>query len=79
MQLLCECNNISFKNFIREQTDLEEKKKNTSFNILNMTTFEVRRLFKVMNEEASIIILPLTDFLNEVVALPVSKNQLSLC
>lgn len=79
MQLLCECNNIAFKDFVREQIDSDGSKKATSFNILNMTTFEIRRLFKVMNEEASIIILPLTDFLNEVVTLPCSKNQISLC
>ena len=29
-----------------------------------MTTFEIRRLFKVMSEEASQVILPLMDFLN---------------
>ena len=44
-----------------------------------MTTFEIRRLFKVMNKDASIIILPLTDFLNEVVSLPCSQNQKALC
>lgn len=32
-----------------------------------------------MDREASIIVLPLTDFLNEVVTLPCSSNQLSLC
>lgn len=79
MQLLCECNNIEFKNFIREQIDTDGLKKNSSFNILSMTTFEIRRLFKVMDKEASIIVLPLTDFLNEVVTLPCSDNQLSLC
>lgn len=79
MQLLCECNNIDFKNFIREQVDTDGQKKNSSFNILNMTTFEIRRLFKVMDTDASKIVLPLTDFLNEVVTLPCSENQLSLC
>lgn len=44
-----------------------------------MTTFEIRRLFKVMDKEASIIILPLTDFLNEVVSLPCRDNQIALC
>lgn len=32
-----------------------------------------------MDKDASIIILPLTDFLNEVVTLPCSKNQQALC
>lgn len=32
-----------------------------------------------MDREASVIVLPLTDFLNEVVTLPCSLNQLSLC
>ena len=44
-----------------------------------MTTFEIRRLFKVMSNDASVIILPLTDFLNEVVSLPCLENQLALC
>lgn len=44
-----------------------------------MTTFQIRRLFKVMDKEASVIILPLTDFLNEVVTLPCSLNQNALC
>jgi hypothetical protein len=39
MQLLCECNNIAFKNFIREQVDTDGMKKNYSINVLNMTTF----------------------------------------
>lgn len=39
MQLLCECNNIEFKNFIREQKNTDGSKKNNSINILNMTTF----------------------------------------
>jgi inositol 1,4,5-triphosphate receptor type 1/inositol 1,4,5-triphosphate receptor type 3 len=59
--------------------DSDGVKKNSSFNILSMTTFEIRRLFKVMDKEASIIVLSLTDFLNEVVALPCYENQLSLC
>lgn len=35
-----------------------------------MTTFEIRRLFKVMCQEACKVVLPLTDFLNEVVTVP---------
>ena len=64
MQLLCECNNIDFKHFIREQINPDKTKKGNTINILNMTTFEIRRLFKVMSNDASVIILPLTDFLN---------------
>jgi hypothetical protein len=79
MQLLCECNNIEFKNFIREQKNTDGSKKSATINILNMTTFEVRRLFKVMSNDASVIILPLTNFLNEVVSLPCRENQIALC
>lgn len=32
-----------------------------------------------MSEDASKIILPLTDFLNEVVTVPCIENQISLC
>lgn len=79
MQLLCECNNKDFKHFFREQKNLDGTKKANSINIINMTTFEIRRLFKVMSNDASIIILPLTDFLNEVVSLPCTENQFALC
>jgi uncharacterized protein with PQ loop repeat len=79
MQLLCECNNIEFKHFIREQKNLDGKRKNNTINILNMATFEIRRLFKVMSKDATKIILPLTNFLNEVVSLPCRENQLALC
>ena len=49
---------------------MDGQKKNSSFNVINVTTFEIRRLFKVMNEEASQVIIPLVDFLNEVVTIP---------
>lgn len=39
LQLLCECNNFAFKDFIVEQVDKDGTKKNYSFNILSMTTF----------------------------------------
>jgi len=32
-----------------------------------------------MDKDASVIILPLTDFLNEVVTLPCKENQQALC
>ncbi len=48
LQLLCECNNYDLKHFVRIQTNTDGTKKNYSFNVINMTTFEIRRLFKVM-------------------------------
>jgi hypothetical protein len=79
LQLLCECNNYELKHFVRVQTNTDGTKKNYSFNVINMTTFEIRRLFKVMCQEACKVVLPLTDFLNEVVTVPCTENQISLC
>ncbi len=64
LQLLCECNHVDLKNFVREQKNVNGLKKNYSFSLINVAIFEIRRLFKVMNKEASIIILPLIDFVN---------------
>lgn len=63
---------------MREQINVDGNKKNYSFSLINVAIFEIRRLFKVMNKEASIIILPLIDFVNEVVTIPCLENQKSL-
>lgn len=78
LQLLCECNHVQLKTFVREQINVDGSKKNYSFSLINVAIFEIRRLFKVMNKEASIIILPLIDFVNEVVTIPCLENQRSL-
>lgn len=78
LQLLCECNHVELKNFVREQTNVDGKKKNYSFSLINVAIFEIRRLFKVMSREATSIILPLIDFVNEVVTIPCIENQKSL-
>ena len=57
----------------------DHNKKNYSFSLISVAIFEIRRLFKVMNKEASTIILPLIDFINEVVTIPCLENQRSLC
>ena len=67
------------KDFVRQQINKNGEKKNYSFNIINVATFEIRRLFKVMNKEASGIAIPLVNFLNEVVTIPCFDNQKSLC
>lgn len=79
MQQLCECNHIELKNFVRKQINSDGNKKNYSFSLISVAIFEIRRLFKVMNKEASVIILSLIDFINEVVTIPCTDNQRSLC
>lgn len=79
LQLLCECNNINLKDFVREQINTDGQKKGYSFNLINVAIFEIRRLFKVMHKEASGVIGPLIDFVNEVVTIPCKENQKSLC
>jgi hypothetical protein len=58
------------KTFVREQINVNGEKKNHSFSLINVAIFEIRRLFKVMSKEASTVILPLIDFVNEVVTIP---------
>ena len=39
LQLLCECNNIELKNFVREQVNTDGEKKGYSFNLINVAIF----------------------------------------
>lgn len=79
LQLLCEGNNSEMKNYIRGQVDADGKIKTANFDFIEITNVELRRLFKILDNELVELPLSLIDFLNEVTQLPCIQNQITLC
>ena len=81
LQLMCENDNQTCKNFLRQQTNLSKLVKYNSINFVSETT----KLFKVVLEnydaeqKQNIILRYLADFFIEVTQLPCTENQLELC
>ena len=71
IQLLCENNNNTGKNFIREQKTKEGTKKLNSINFIQLATNELRQMFKVFCNETMEIPIFIMDFINEVTQIPV--------
>jgi|JI6StandDraft_1071083.scaffolds.fasta_scaffold25146_2 inositol 1,4,5-triphosphate receptor type 3 len=67
------------KNYIRTQVDSDGRVKTTNFDFIEITNVELRRLFKILDNELVELPLSLIDFLNEVTQLPCIENQITLC
>lgn len=62
------------KNFIRQQTDIDENQKINSINFIEFTTNQLRIFLKIMNKAITLIPSFMLDFLIEVIQLPCLEN-----
>ena len=73
LQLLCENNNITNKNFLREQPE-----KKVSFNFIELATKELRQIFQVLEKNLADLPIFILDFILEVTQIPIKENQKTL-
>jgi hypothetical protein len=79
LQLLCENNHVDNKKYFLVQKDENDQPKVNSINMIELATFEIRKLFKIMSKD--IVALPscVLDFINEINQIPCEDNQKTLC
>lgn len=65
------------KKFLLSQINTNGKPKTNIVNFIEVTSFLLRKIFKVMNDKLVAIPATLLDFINEITQLPCIDNQVS--
>jgi hypothetical protein len=55
------------------------EKKINSINMIELATFEIRKLFKIISKDIVDVPLTVLDFINEINQIPCEENQKTLC
>ncbi|KAL4426931.1 hypothetical protein ABPG74_012931 [Tetrahymena malaccensis] len=79
LQLCCESSNIEMKDYMRQQTFLDNRPKSNSLNFIIIATEINREFLKIINKNVVQIPIIISEFLIEVAQVPCLQNQISLC
>ncbi|KAL4465345.1 hypothetical protein ABPG72_016746, partial [Tetrahymena utriculariae] len=79
LQLCCESSNIDMKDYMRQQTFLDNRPKSNSLNFIIIATEINREFLKIINKNVVQIPIIISEFLIEVAQVPCLQNQISLC
>ncbi|EAR82683.2 MIR domain protein (macronuclear) [Tetrahymena thermophila SB210] len=79
LQLCCESSNIDMKDYMRQQTFIDNRPKSNSLNFIIIATEINREFLKIINKNVVEIPIIISEFLIEVAQVPCLQNQISLC